>query len=75
MPVPPGGKKAAEAVRASLADTLKQARAVAANLDAGRDGSMEPGEVAVDADFAIADFEGTLVKKVGEGLEAIAVRH
>ncbi len=73
--VPAGGKKAAEAVRAALADAIKQARAVAANLDAGRDGSMEPGDPSSDADFAIADFEGTLVKKVGEGLETIAVHH
>ncbi|MDX6234034.1 MAG: hypothetical protein QOH68_3116 [Nocardioidaceae bacterium] len=72
--VPSDAKKAAEAVRASLADTLKQARAVAADLDAGRDGSMEAGDLWDDADTAIFDYQDALEKKVGKGLESIAVR-
>jgi hypothetical protein len=72
--VPAGAKKVAEAVRASLADTLKQARAVAADLDAGRDGSMEPGRPWDDADAAIYAYEDALENKVGKGLESIAVR-
>jgi hypothetical protein len=72
--VPSGAKKVAEAVRASLAETLQQARAVAADLDAGRDGSMEPGPAWDDADTAIFDYQDALEKKVGKGLESIAVR-
>lgn len=74
VPVPSGAKKVAETVRASLADTLKQARGVAADLDAGRDGAMEPGRAWDDADAAIFDYQDALEKKVGKGLESIAVR-